>query len=243
EYNLCTLPPERIDEIIKRSIAYFRAVLQQPDFCPASFRAGNWLFQPTRNAAAALAANGLKVDSSVFKGGVQHKHKLDYRGSLRNGDYWFFSSEVNLSDPRGALLEIPIYSRLVPPWKMLTGKRIGLQKKASTRRPTVAERIQRFRDFARLRQPLKFDFCRMNLDELISITEECLAGDQSWPQVFRPMVAIGHSKDLVDFDTIDKYLGFLKSRDISVSTLESMHDRVTSRRQTRITSSFAASSK
>ena len=79
EYNLCTLPEQRITEIVGRSIAYLRKVVDVPDFTPLSFRAGNWLFQPTATAARVLAKHGIKVDSSVFKGGRQHKHNLDYR--------------------------------------------------------------------------------------------------------------------------------------------------------------------
>ena len=46
---------------------------------PLSFRAGNWLFQPSATAADVLSESGIKIDSSVFKGGVQHNHSLDYR--------------------------------------------------------------------------------------------------------------------------------------------------------------------
>lgn len=85
EYNLCTLPRERIVQIVDRSIAYFREVLGAPDFTPLSFRAGNWLFQPTQTVADVLAERGIKIDSSVFKGGLQHQHKLDYRCAAKNG--------------------------------------------------------------------------------------------------------------------------------------------------------------
>src|SRR5579859_5633207 len=71
EYNLCQLQKERIAEIVESSIAYLRRVLGVPDFTPLSFRAGNWLFQPTRMASEVLAENGVKIDSSVFKGGLQ----------------------------------------------------------------------------------------------------------------------------------------------------------------------------
>src|SRR5258708_6663645 len=54
EYNLCTLPRERIAEIVERSIAYLRGVLGDQAFAPLAFRAGNWLFQPSRNAGLVL---------------------------------------------------------------------------------------------------------------------------------------------------------------------------------------------
>src|ERR1039457_5055764 len=75
EYNLCTLPRTRIAEIVEGSLGYLRHVVDRPDFVPLSFRAGNWLFQPTQAAASVLGENGIKIDSSVFKGGLQHNHR------------------------------------------------------------------------------------------------------------------------------------------------------------------------
>src|SRR5205814_5201029 len=60
EYNLCTLPRPRIDEIVTQSIAWLRGVLSDPQFVPVSFRAGNWLFQPTGTAAQVLTERGIK---------------------------------------------------------------------------------------------------------------------------------------------------------------------------------------
>ena len=218
EYNLCNLPRDRIVQIVDRAVMYLRNVLDDPDFTPHSFRAGNWLLQPTDNVAPVLMDYGVRVDSSVFKGGRQHKHQLDYRPACRNGPFWRFGRDVNLPDFDGALWEIPIYTEQVPFWRMLTGKRVGLQKRASA--GAGASRWSRFRDFLRLRHPLKFDFCRMTLDELVSMTEHALREDREEPQAYRPLVAIGHSKDLVDFETVRAYLSYLKGLGIAVCTLK-----------------------
>ena len=136
EYNLCTLPRERIEQIVDRSITYFRDVLGQTEFTPLSFRAGNWLFQPTQIAAEILAKRGIRVDSSVFKGGLQHRHNLDYRKALENGYYWKFKNHVDIPEPEGGMLELPIYAQMVPSWKMLSAKRVGLQRKSSSTNQT-----------------------------------------------------------------------------------------------------------
>jgi hypothetical protein len=65
EYNLCTLPQPRIAEIVRDSLAYLRDLVRQPRFTPFSFRAGNWLFQPTREAASVLCNEGIRIDSSL----------------------------------------------------------------------------------------------------------------------------------------------------------------------------------
>ena len=222
EYNLCTLPEQRITEIVGHSIAYLRKVVDVPDFTPLSFRAGNWLFQPTAAAARVLAKHGIKVDSSVFKGGRQHKHNLDYRPAINNGDYWRFGDDVTIPDPAGSLLEIPIYTRMVPFWQMITAKRVGLQRKANAGAATAKSRFNRVLDLLRFRQPLKFDFCRMTLDELVVMMNKLIKEDQRNPEQLKPLVAIGHTKDLQDFDTVEAFLSYLRQKSIRITTLEVM---------------------
>ena len=60
EYNLCVLSRDRICEILDRSLAYLREVVGSVDFTPLSFRAGNWLFQPSAVLAEALAEREVK---------------------------------------------------------------------------------------------------------------------------------------------------------------------------------------
>jgi len=222
EYNLCELPKERIVEIVNRSITYIRTVLEESDFTPLSFRAGNWLFQPTQPLAGILAEQGIKVDSSVFKGGLQHQHKLDYRSTFSNGYYWSFTKSVVVPDPKGKMLEIPIHTQMVPFWKMLTTKRIGLQYKGLSEIQFGTSKLYRLLDFTRVRQPLKFDFCRLTLDELISMVDTIIREDRKTPTLFRPVVAIGHTKDLVDLATVDSFLSYLSQKEIAVSTFRNI---------------------
>ena len=85
EYNLSLLPRERVSEIVDRSVSHLRELTETDDFIPFSFRAGNWLFQPSQVLASVLAGQGIKVDSSVFKGGLQHHYGLDFRAALKTG--------------------------------------------------------------------------------------------------------------------------------------------------------------
>jgi len=225
EYNLCTLKKERIIQIIDRSISFFQKLLGIADFIPLSFRAGNWLFQPTRTLADVLAQRGVKVDSSVFKGGLQHQHQLDYRLALRNGYYWRFMDDVNVPDLGGALLELPILTQMVPPWRMLTNKRISLQQKGSSAAQNGKRRLNRLMDFFRLQYPLKFDFCRMTITELTRMVDKVIQEDQQDPMSFRPIVAIGHTKDLVDFETVESFLDYLRQKGIKISTFEEVYPK------------------
>ena len=223
EYNLCTLAEQRITKIVSDSIAYLRDVLNAPDFRPLSFRAGNWLFQPTATAALVLAKHGIQVDSSVFKGGRQHRYNLDYRRARKNGYHWRFGTDVTIAQATGPLLEIPIYTAMVPFWKMATGKRLGFQRKTASRAGTARWQFDRVLDLARLKQPLKFDFCRMTLEELVATIETVLEDDRRTPALFKPIVAIGHTKDLVDFDTVEAFLSYLNGKKIPISTFQDIY--------------------
>jgi hypothetical protein len=223
EYNLCTLPRYRIVQIVDRSIAYLRNILASTDFTPFSFRAGNWLFQPTQPAAEVLAERGIKVDSSVFKGGLQHQHKLDYRSALKNCDYWRFYVSANVPDPQGSLIELPIFTQMVPAWRMLTAKRVGLHRKGSPAAQTGKNKLYRMMDLLRVRHPLKFDFCRMTIDELTRMMDMVIREDEKDPTSFRPIVAIGHTKDLVDLETVESFLAYLGEKEIPVSTFKNIY--------------------
>ncbi len=230
EYNLAALPIERISLIVKNGIAYLRDVLGEPEFVPFSFRAGNWLLQPSGAVASVLAENGICIDSSVFKGGLQRGLGLDYRPSLANGYYWNFHEDPNVEDPDGVLLEIPVYTTLVPVWQMFTRKRFALQRntnlaKQKTNGGKHVSRWKRLLDFARFRYPLKLDFCRMTMKELTTSLEGVIRDDEQTPNVFKPLVAIGHTKDLHDFNTIERFLAYLKTKGIAVATFRQVYSR------------------
>ena len=227
EYNLCLLPAGRIDQIVERAIAYLRRVLGEPEFTPLLLpgRATGFSSRPEASGRV-LAKHGLRVDSSVFKGGRQHRYRLDYRRARRNGYHWTFSQDVNVPDPDGILLEIPTFTRMVPIWRMLTAKRMGLQRKA----PAGPERTEggshRLSDYARLSYPMKLDFCRLSATEMIGLLDREIRLDRKDPGVYRPIVAIGHTKDLLDIETVDAVLSYLQSNAIPVTTLRRSCEKI-----------------
>ena len=202
EYNLCVLPKTRIAEIVGQALDYLRRLVGDPSFAPLSFRAGNWLFQPTQPAADVLARHGLRIDSSVFKGGVQRGRGLDYRRALKNGRYWRFGADVNCPDSAGAMIEVPIHTEMVPSWRMFTARRMALRGNVGGAGCRAGGRLDRVRDFARLTYPLKLDFCRMTLSEFTGMVDRVIAEDRQNPAELRPLVAIGHTKDPIDFDML-----------------------------------------
>lgn len=225
EYNLCALPRHRIAQLVDRSIDYLRHILGSPDFTPHSFRAGHLLFQPSRILAGVLSERGVRVDSSVYKGGLWQQHNLDYRPALKNGYFWRFSDSVNSPDPQGALFELPILTRMVPTWTMFTSKRVGSQRNGSSATHTGKKVLDRLRDFLRLRYPLKFDLGQMTMKELTRMVDAVILEDMESPSTFRPIVAIGHTKDLIDSYKVESILAFLNNKGISVTDFADVYRR------------------
>ena len=226
EYNLCTLPQPRIAEIVDGALAYLKYIVGETGFTPLAFRAGNWLFQPAESAARVMGDRGIRIDSSVFKGGFQRDNRLDYRPAAKNGYFWPFSRDVNQRDPMGRWIEVPIHTNMVPIWKLPTSKRMGYANQFGVAGRSVQRKARRALDFLRFLYPLKLDFCRMTLAELTSMLEKVIRQDRHDPESYRPIVAIGHTKDLTDLNTVNSLLLFLKKHAISVSTFTEIYPKV-----------------
>ena len=220
QYNLCLLPVDRIHEIINGALNYLRYLRDDSTFTPLSFRAGNWLMTPTERIGQVLADAGLKIDSSVYKGGYQHLFGLDYRRAPKHLYYWKFFDDVNTPDDNGILTEIPIYTRMVPIWRFMTKRRLALEKKANKEPVILKNRFtSRIQDFLRFYVPLKFDFCRLSLNELKSMVNEVIKKDIESPSTYKPIVLIGHTKDDPDYQTIESFLIYLKEKGIRTTSL------------------------
>jgi len=218
EYNLCLLSEDRINQLVNRAISYLRYLVEDSSFTPIAYRAGNWLMTPTEKMGRVLATLGIKIDSSVFKGGYQHSTGLDYRQAPPDLFYWKFSKNVIQPDPNGVLLEIPIYTKMIPTWKFISRKRIGMEKKAVTSNSLKNKMATRIHDFLRFKVPMKFDFCRLRYDELKSLTDELIKIDALTPAKYKPIVLIGHTKDSPDYDIITRFLYYLNKKNIRCSS-------------------------
>ena len=217
ERNICVLHRHRVDAIVSGAIRYLRDALGDPTFTPLSFRSGLWAMQPTALIADVLVRHGIRVDSSVFKGGRVQALGLDYRPAHKNPAHWRFSADVIVPDPHGALWEFPIHTQMVPFWEMLGGKRLKLQNKV----PGAVHGTplpRRWADFLRLRYPRKLDFCRMTFQEMRTALDRDLRRRRSGQEAPGPFVAIGHSKDLVDFAAIEQFLEYLQREGVPVTT-------------------------
>src|SRR5262249_18618901 len=90
---------------------------------------------------------------------------------------------------------------------------------------TLRDRMYRLADLLRFRQPLKFDFCRMNMAELCKTIERVQCAQDNNPSTPKHIVAIGHTKDLTDVSTVANFLRYLKEHGIGISVFEDFYSR------------------
>jgi hypothetical protein len=65
----------------------------------------------------------------------------------------------------------------------------------------------------------------MTIDELTRMVNTVIREDQQDPTSFRPIVAIGHTKDLTDFETVEYFLSYLDKKGIVVTTFEKIYHK------------------
>ena len=59
---------------------------------------------------------------------------------------------------------------------------------------------------------LKFEFCQMTMRELKETVDRVIREDQEDPDAFRPLVAIGRTRDVTDNATVEPFVSYLHCR-------------------------------
>ena len=125
-YKLADFETEEAERIVREYKQALEALTQQP---VTAYRAGGWCLQPFEPLAKVFQEVGLKVDSTVFKGGynVQSPYYYDFRNCPDQTRYYF---EDDLCEPKegGSFLELPISGQRLSPlffWELFGWGRLN----------------------------------------------------------------------------------------------------------------------
>jgi hypothetical protein len=222
DYNLAKMNEDRINRYIVRGIDYLKKILADNSYAPKSFRAGNWLIQPSNKIAKILHKNDIEIDSSVFRGGRQRFHGLNFT-TVPDNSWWRFTENIEKAEYNGNILELPIFSIMKPFWHQITEKKISVYKSALKNKinnynNSYYKKICDLSDKIRFYYPVKFDICKMNCNELINFTKNAEYYSKS-KNSFIPLVAIGHTKNMNDMNEIKKFIEYIKEQKIKTLTL------------------------
>jgi peptidoglycan/xylan/chitin deacetylase (PgdA/CDA1 family) len=129
EYDLAQLGYDRIFALVKDGKDYLEGILQpvRPDYSCIAFRAANWSMSPSATIVRALVANGIRIDTSVFKYGSRAGLvRFDYSKAESEAEPWpVDASDVCRRDDGGQLFEFPIYCERLPIWSFLSLNRVN----------------------------------------------------------------------------------------------------------------------
>lgn len=211
-YDLARLPYERLERMVRDGKTRLEALLRpvDPEYRCIAFRAANWSMNPPGAILKALAANGIVIDSSVFKGGKRDGMvHFDYSNAESALVPWPVDpADVCRRNPAGAVLEFPIYCEPQPVWHFVTLNRIyrAVQGRlnplpldeygggnAQTERGGAAPKVSRLRRLLAQRHPWKLDFNQCSGRQLIAALRRIETRYAGHDTVL-PVVLIGHSK-------------------------------------------------
>jgi len=192
-----------------------------PDYRCVAFRAGAWCIQPEEDILKAMSENNFLIDSTVAPGlhsddGLNY---YDFRGVGSGNALWKISDSVTNHDPRGALFEIPISTMRVAGWRLFLNKLSRrLSRRSGVRAPQAAGHYPAIRSASLagevvrhlLPQPVMFDYCTLKASEMEGFVTQAVAEDKQG--TIRPLVAIGHPKNLAAIDELKIFMDICTER-------------------------------
>jgi len=212
EYNFAGLPRARLVELVRTGKRYLEELLQpvHPRYRCMVFRAANWAVSPSQNVIEALLANGITIDTSVFKHGRREGIvSFDYSNAHSELLPWRADAlDICRRSRSGKLVEVPIYCE--PRWigaflsvhrfrRALMTRAHRIQNLpanepngAANHRPTSAWRKQLA--LVTRRHAWKADFNQCTGRQLIRALERAEKKVPAGGQRALPFVLIGHSK-------------------------------------------------
>jgi hypothetical protein len=129
EYDLTGLGYGRICDFVRQGKEYLEGLLTpvNPSYRCHAFRAANWSMSPSVDVVKALVANGIRIDTSVFKYGFRDGLvHFDYAAADSDTIPWpLDSSDVCRRDDRSNVFEFPIYCESRPIWSFLSVNRVN----------------------------------------------------------------------------------------------------------------------
>ena len=225
EYNMAALSYDRIYEMVSTSKRFLEDLLQpvSSDYSCTAFRAANWSMMPTPNIYNALVSNGIKIDTSVYKGGCQTGN-VNYDYSNAHSQLHSYPADqhnINLYDSNGLLTEYPIYTEMRYFWSFVTPIRVFRMVRAKfhkhkkndvvapqeSKKNTSTLRITSFFK----KSPWKLDFNQASGYQLINAVKRIHKHiHEKDPE--NEVVLIGHSKTFVKYNerTLEQFLKWTK---------------------------------
>jgi len=204
-YDLARLGHDRLVKLIGVGKAYLEDTLRgaRSHYTCSVFRAGHWSMHPSRDVVEALATDGIRIDTSVFKWGRRDSLvKFDYGAAWHRFVPWPIDvADVCKPDPMGSVFEVPICAEHRPWWAFVTLYRLHRMLQSRVHRLGVGysgnktnsiSSITRAAGSAFKRHAWKLDFNQCTGRQLVRALRRAERDNRGAPCAL-PIVLIGHS--------------------------------------------------
>jgi len=113
-YKLVDFSESEIERLVLSYKIYLESITKKT---VVAYRAGGWCLQPFSKIQNAFSKAGLKIDSTVFRGGknIKGSYYYDFENTP-NKDKWQFSSDLCKEDKEGSFVEYPISNHAYSIW-------------------------------------------------------------------------------------------------------------------------------
>lgn len=187
------------------------------------FRAGGYCITPSQEIFDCLKDLGFKADSSVIPGATidNEFYTYDFSNVKRGVPYWKVEHEVTDQSYKGDhyILEFPIFSKKLKRILKYDLQRVQIAlKNKQSNINKIKDKVEGEKSFLTKvsyfldDEFLTWDFCLFSLGKLNSFLKTAKAEKlKSGYRQFYPVVLIGHSKEFVLTDRLDKFVS--KNRD------------------------------
>jgi hypothetical protein len=194
--------------MIQTGKTYLETLLQPVDssYRCIAFRAGNWAMQPSSAAISALLANGIRMDSSVYKFGKRnYPVTYDYADADSAVLPWPVAhDDICRRDEAGELIEVPIYSeyRTIMAFASVNrGYRVAMSLRNripdTTGKKKLEKRTEQFRhwlDLLQKKHAWKADFNQCSGQQMLAALNRIIPYRNDYPDRVIPYLMMGHSK-------------------------------------------------
>lgn len=195
-----------------------------------AYRAGAFSAQPGRKLLAALAENGIFIDSSVVKGLHNPCSGFDYRQAPSAKDPWRVSSDVAVEDTAGAVWEFPIYSVMGRRINQLTFNRLRAKFSKNVPKGKQKEMINQLGirpsdpfgllKFLWQQVPIKLDYHNVSPGKMMRWIESAPKPADRKPDV---VMLIGHTKEHIDDRPLEELLRMIaQNSDLKIIGLDEL---------------------
>lgn len=126
-YSLFHFTQDEVNDFFESGISLIKEILRpvDSDYMVTAFRAGGWSVGDGQSVIKAMKKYNIRIESSVAPGMFRPKNNVqyfDFRRSPKNRAHWFFKEHPSLPNEEGELVEIPITTFKIWPYKAVIRK-------------------------------------------------------------------------------------------------------------------------